>query len=213
MATVAATLPSFAEGTQSRAIRSPRMGNDQDSRAELRELIRTRSFKTGSFTLSSGKPSCLYFNMKATMLDPRGAELSAREFLEIAHDLGLQYVSGLEMGAVPLIGSMVAISSVEGRPIRATFVRKKPKGHGTHEVIEGLGPDETLAGRRVLVVDDVATLGGSIFQAVERVREAGGLVEHAACLINRREGAAELLAEHGVHLHAIFTAADFVRAD
>jgi orotate phosphoribosyltransferase len=117
------------------------------------------------------------------------------------------------MGAIPVIGSMVALSSVEGRPIRATFVRKKPKGHGTEDVIEGLGPDETLAGKRVLVVDDVATSGDSILQAIVRVREAGGIVDHAACLVNREEGGPELLADHGVKLHAVFTATDVVGLD
>jgi hypothetical protein len=89
MATVAEARPSSSEGTQSRAIGSFQMA-DSNAHADLLELVRTRSFKTGTFKLSSGKPSTLYFNMKATMLDPRGAELSARAFLEIAHNLGVE---------------------------------------------------------------------------------------------------------------------------
>lgn len=212
MATVAVARPSAFEGTQLRAFRSDGMANHSYDRAALLELIRTRSFKTGSFTLSSGKPSSLYFNMKPTMMDPLGAELSGRAFLEIVHSLGVEYVSGLEMGAVPVIGSMAAISSVEGRPVKATFVRKKAKGHGTNDVIEGLGPHETLSGKTVLVVDDVATSGSSILQAINQVRSVGGVVQHAACLVNRHEGGDELLEEHGVQLHSIFTAADFAPA-
>jgi orotate phosphoribosyltransferase len=159
--------------------------------------------------LSSGKTSSLYFNLKPTMLDPRGAELSARALLDIATATAADYVSGLEMGAVPVIGSLAALGSAEGRPVRATFVRKQPKGHGTKDVVEGLGPDETLEGRRVLVIDDVATSGASTLVAIERIRETGGIVEHAACLLNRQEGGEELLAEHGVQLHSVLSASDF----
>jgi orotate phosphoribosyltransferase len=212
MATVAIARPPSKEGTQLHANRSAERATLETSTSALLEIVRARSFKTGKFKLSSGKESNLYFNMKPTMMEPRGAELSARAFLEIAHHLGIEDVSGLEMGAVPVIGAMTAISSVDDRPIRATFVRKQPKGHGTNDVIEGLGPNETLERRNVLVVDDVATSGGSILRAIERVREVGGIVNHAACLVERKEGARELLADHGVELHSVFTAADFAIA-
>ena len=198
MASVAEGPPSLAPG-------------DSGDSAELADLIRTRSFKTGNFTLASGKSSTLYFNMKPTMMHPRGAELSARALLRIARALAVDHVSGLEMGAVPLIGAMAAISSADGRPLSTGFVRKKAKGHGTNDVVEGLAPGETLAGKSVLVIDDVATSGGSILQAIERIREAGGTVEHAACLVDRNEGGAELLAAHGVQLHSVLTAADIAR--
>jgi orotate phosphoribosyltransferase len=77
------------------------------------------------------------------------------------------------MGAVPIIGSMAALSSADGNPLKTTFVRKRAKEHGTRDVIEGLGPDERLEGKTVLVVDDVATSGKSILQAIEEIRKAG----------------------------------------
>lgn len=211
MATVAAARPSSKEGTHSRADRLsavPEIGFD---RAELFELVRSRSFRREKVVLSSGRESDIYFNMKRTMLHPRGAELTARAFLHLVRELGADYVSGLEMGAVPVIGSMAAISSVEGDPVKATFVRKNAKKHGTGEVIEGLAPGETLAGASVLVVDDVATSGASILQAIQEIRKAGGTVEHAGCLIDREEGGFELLAAHGVRLSHVFTASEFVR--
>ena len=177
--------------------------------AELRELVRSRSFRTGSFTLSSGETSNIYFNLKQTMMHPRGAELSARALLDIVHAVGADYVSGLEMGAVPVIGSMAALSSAEGRPVGTTFVRKKAKGHGTQQVVEGLGPDESLEGKKVVVIDDVSTTGGSILQAIEAVRAAGATVTDAACIVNRAEGGDELLAGHGVRLHAVLHIAEF----
>lgn len=213
MATVATARPSPKEGTQTRVTRSSLVAEAGFSRPELLDLARSRSFRTGRFTLSSGKESDVYFNMKLTMMHPRGAELTARAFLQLARDLGVDYVSGLEMGAVPVIGSMAAIASIDAIPIRMTFVRKEAKQHGTQDVIEGLGPAESLAGKKVLVVDDVATSGGSILQAIEEIRRAGGLVEHAACLLDREEGAAENLAAHGVHLHAVLTGSEFVGRD
>lgn len=177
---------------------------------ELRNLIKERSFRTGTFTLSSGKQSNLYFNMKPTMMWPRGAELAARAFLDIAANVGADYVGGLEMGAVPVIGSLAAISSSNATPMRTFFVRKKAKEHGTQEVIEGLGPKESLRGKLVLVVDDVATSGKSILKAIEAARGAGGIVRDAACMVDREEGADGLLNDHGVRLHSIYRARDFL---
>lgn len=209
MASLANYAPSFDEGgTRSRGDRFVAM--DQQTSTELFDLIRSRSFRLGTFRLSSGKESSLYFNMKPTMMHPRGAELSARAFLDIISGLDVDYVSGLEMGAVPVIGSLAAISSAEGSPVKTTFVRKRAKEHGTQDVIEGLGPDETLAGRSVLVIDDVATSGKSIMQAIEEVRKSGGIVAHAACLVNRDEGGDDLLARAGVTLHSVFHASQFV---
>lgn len=212
MASLAKYAPSLDEG----GIRARESGlpiAETDARAaELFELIRTRSFRLGTFRLSSGKESSLYFNMKPTMMHPRGAELSARAFLRIVAPLDIDYVSGLEMGAVPVIGSLAAISSAEGAPVKTTFVRKRAKEHGTRDVIEGLAPGETLNGTSVLVIDDVATSGKSILQAIQEVRNAGGVVAHAACLVNRDEGGDALLAEAGVTLHSIFHASQFVAA-
>jgi len=177
-------------------------------RAELASIIRQRSFRTGRFTLASGKQSTLYFNMKPTMLDARGAELCARGFIALLQESGAEYVSGLEMGAVPVIGAMAAIGGLIGHPVKTTFVRKRKKEHGTKDLIEGLGPDETLMGRSVFVVDDVATTAGSILQAIEEVRDAGGIVTHAAALVNRQEGGDELLAQHGVKLLHVFSATE-----
>lgn len=189
------------------------MSTEQSERLELAALVRARSFKTGHFRLASGRESNLYFNLKPTMMDPRGAELSARGFLRIARALDIHRVSGLEMGAVPAIGSLIALSSIEGPPIRATFVRKRAKEHGTQDLVEGLAPGETLEGEQVLVVEDVATSGKSILLAVEAVRAAGGIVAHAACIVDREEGGAESLAAQGIRLHALLSASEIVGRD
>ena len=177
--------------------------------SELRELIRRRSFRLGHFTLASGAQSDLYFNLKPTMMCARGAYLSARAFLDRIHGERVEMLGGLEMGAVPLIAAVAALSSAQGAPVETFFVRKQVKAHGTRDLIEGLGPDESLAGKAVMVADDVATTGGSIILAVDAARGAGAVVETALVLVDRQEGAEARLAEHGVRLLAVFTASQF----
>ena len=176
--------------------------------AELLEMIRTRSMRLGKFTLASGRESDLYLNLKPTMMDPRGARLCAEAFLARIPP-GVEYVGGLEMGAVPVISALAAISDLAGKPVRTFFVRKSAKDHGTREVIEGLATGESLEGRRVLVVDYVATTGGSILKAVEAARAAGATVEEALVIVDRAEGGIEGLAAHGVRLSSVFTGDDF----
>ena len=180
-----------------------------DFESELLEIIRERSFRSGRFTLASGKESTLYFNLKPTMMTPRGAHLSARAFLARVDAETVDFVGGLEMGAVPVIAALAALSDVEGRPVKTFFTRKAAKAHGTRDVIEGLSATETLSGARILIADDVATSGGSIVKCAEDGRAAGGVVEVALVLVDRQEGATEFLAEHGIRLVSVFTAGDF----
>jgi orotate phosphoribosyltransferase len=140
------------------------------SRARLHEIIRKRSFGRGEITLASGRKSDFYFNLKPTMMDPEGATLLAELTYEALKDESYDYIGGLEMGAVPLAGAIAQISWLKGHPIAAFFVRKKPKEHGARLAIEGLTRDETLAGKRIVVVEDVTTTGGSAMKAVEALR-------------------------------------------
>jgi orotate phosphoribosyltransferase len=177
---------------------------------ELFEIIRARSFRRGKFRLASGRESELYFNLKPTMMSPRGALLSARALLDRIWPAKVEYAGGLEMGAVPVIAALAAISEAEGRPVKTFFVRKQPKGHGTMDMIEGLAPGEALAGTRVLAIDDVATTGGSILKAADAVRAAGAQIGAALVLIDREEGAAEALAAQDIRLLSVFRGRDFL---
>jgi orotate phosphoribosyltransferase len=191
-----------------RTLHAGEAGSEGDE-TELLELIRARSFRLGKFTLSSGAESDLYFNLKPTMMDPRGAHLAARAFLIRILPEGIDYVGGLEMGAVPIIASVAAISDADGTPVRTFFVRKEAKQHGTRDVIEGLGPNESLQGARVLITDDVATTGGSIMKAVAAARGAGAIVDVALVLVDREEGAEAALREQGVRLLSVFKGGEF----
>jgi orotate phosphoribosyltransferase len=176
--------------------------------AELLEMIRTRSMRRGRFTLASGRESDLYLNLKPTMMHPRGARLCA-EALLARTPKGTDYIGGLEMGAVPVISALAAISDIESRPVKTFFVRKSAKDHGTREVVEGLATDESLEGRRVLIVDDVATSGGSVLKAIEAARSVGAIVEDALVIVDRQEGASQMLAAQGVRLDSVFLREDF----
>ncbi len=179
----------------------------------LRDLLATRSFKRNEqqgFLLASGVRSRVYFNLKTTMLHPEGAAQCARGLLAVLDGLDADYVGGLEMGAVPLLSVVAALSADSGRPVAAFFVRKKPKDHGTALMIEGLDDlgGETLAGKRVVLIDDVATSGGSIVLAADQVRSAGGVMTDAIVIVDRQQGADIKLAAQGVTLHSLFTAAE-----
>ena len=179
-------------------------------REALRTLLATRTLKRGDFLLVSGKRSRIYFNMKATMMTPEGAAQCARGLLSVLDGLDADYVAGLEMGAVPLLGGIAALSWDVGRPIGAVFVRKAAKAHGTSLMVEGLDDSggETLQGKHVVLIDDVATSGGSILKAAEQIEAAGGIMKDAIVILDREQGADANLAERGITLHALFTATD-----
>ena len=179
-------------------------------RDALRTLLATRTLKRGDFLLVSGKRSRIYFNMKATMMTPEGAAQCARGLLSVLEELDADYVAGLEMGAVPLLGGIAALSWDIGRPIGAVFVRKAAKAHGTSLMVEGLDDTggESLAGKHVVLIDDVATSGGSILKAAEQIEAAGGIMKDAIVILDREQGADANLAERGITLHALFTATD-----
>jgi orotate phosphoribosyltransferase len=176
----------------------------------LFEIIRRRSFRQGGeFRLASGRTSTIYFNLKPAMLDPEGARLIGAALAEQAAALGADYVGGLEMGAVPLVAATAAMSAVAGRPLGAVFVRKAAKEHGTRSLIEGLADGESLAGRSVVVVEDVTTTGGSALKAVEALRGAGARVRHVITIVDREEGAAGAFATAGITLERLFCKRDF----
>jgi orotate phosphoribosyltransferase len=181
------------------------------SRARLHDIIRRRSFGRGEVTLASGRKSGFYFNLKPTMLDPEGAALLAEVTYEALRDDQLDYIGGLEMGAVPLAGAIAQLSWLKGHPIAAFFVRKKPKEHGARLAIEGLARDETLEGKRVVVVEDVTTTGGSAMKAVEALREVGANVVLVLTMVDREEGANDTFAQAGLPFRSIYKASEFLK--
>ena len=182
------------------------------SRARLKDIISKRSFGRGEITLASGRKSDFYFNLKPTMLDPEGAALLAELSLDALKDDQVDYIGGLEMGAVPIAGAIAQLSWLKGRPIAAFFVRKKPKEHGARLAVEGLAKGESLAGKRIVIVEDVTTTGGSAIKAVDAVKDAGGQVALVFTMVDRDEGATEAFAAAGIPFRALYKAGEFLKS-
>ena len=186
------------------------MPDTHNARERLIEIIKTRSFQSGKeITLASGRTSTYYFNMKPTMLDAEGAHLIATLILDAIKDWDAELIGGLEMGAVPLAAAVAAVSQSAGRPVNAFFVRKQAKEHGTKSLIEGLPMGETLKGKRVVVVEDVTTTGGSAIKAAETLRAEGAEVVGVVTVVDRQEGAEDAFIEAGLKLTPILTLEDF----
>ena len=125
-------------------------------------------------------------------------------------EAAVEVVGGLEMGAVPIVAAITVQSQLLGRPIQGFFVRKKAKDHGARLRIEGLAADETLEGKRVAIIDDVCTTGGSALAAIDEVREAGGEVVLVLAVVDREEGAERTMRERGLVFDALFRAHEFI---
>ena len=95
-----------------------------------------------------------------------------------------------------------------GRPLRAVFVRKQAKDHGARQLIEGLAPGESVRGKRVAVLEDVTTTGGSAMKAIEALKAEGAAIARVISLVDRLEGAADAFRRAGIPFTALLTAAD-----
>ena len=178
----------------------------QDSRDKLFTLLKERAFRRGRIVLASGRESDFYFDMKPAMLDPDGANLLAELVLQQIQDVKADCIGGLEMGAVPLIAP-VAMRSVEfGRRLPGFFVRKAVKDHGTKKRVDGTD----IAGKTVVILEDVTTTGASAMDAVKAVEEAGAKVALVLSILDRGEGAAELYADAGIPFKSLFRAEEFL---
>lgn len=175
--------------------------------AQLRALIDHHSLKRGDFILASGRTSKYLFQLRQTMMLPEGAKLIGDIVVDYMNLNKIECVGGLAVGAVPLVSAVSVMSAVKGTPKDAFFVRKEPKEHGARERIDG----HVRAGEQVLIVDDVATSGGSIIKSIEGMHTEypSCFVRKALVIVERQEGAAEALAERGIELVSIFRREDF----
>lgn len=180
------------------------------ARARLIEIVRPRSFSTGGdIKLVSGRSSSFYFNMKPSMLFPESAHLIAVLILDALKGARIDYIGGLEMGAVPLATAVAVASHARGTPIAAFFVRKQAKDHGARKLVEGLAPGESLQGKRVVILEDVTTTGGSAMKAIEAVRAEGAIIDRVISVVDRLEGAAAAFQAAGIPFTALLTTTDF----
>jgi orotate phosphoribosyltransferase len=159
-----------------------------------RALFRIGALRFGKFTLTSGRQSSYYLDLRVVPSDPEAYGLAISAYLVVAKEIGekgFDAVAGVATAGVTLSSPLAYVLK---KPM--VYVRKEEKGHGLGKVVEGA----TRPGWRALVVDDLVTTGGSIVSAVEALRKSGCVVNDAVVLVDRLEGGNANLARSGVKL-------------
>lgn len=179
-------------------------------KAELKEIICQLSYEEREVTLASGRKSNFYFDGKQTTLHSRGGLLVGQAFWEEVKkfDGPVDGVGGLTLGADPIATATSIAAQLDGSSVHAFIIRKEPKGHGTGQWLEGR---KNLPPRsRVVILEDVTTTGGSSLKAVERAKEEGLVVLGIITLVDREEGAREMIEAAGHVLRTVFTKSEVV---
>lgn len=175
--------------------------DDGTLRQALLDLICEVAYKEGDFTLSSGKKSDYYINGKQVTLHALGGLVVARILLGMLPP-GTVGVGGLTLGADPMVSALSIAGAYANTPVTPLIIRKEAKGHGTRAYIEGPTLPE---GSPVVILEDVVTTGASALKAVERLRDAGYVVNDILALVDRQQGGEELYTKEGLNFRAIFT--------
>lgn len=163
-------------------------------RDELITHIQNLAVVRGRVTLASGKEADYYVDLRRVTLDGRAAPLVGRVMRELVADWDFEAAGGLTLGADPVAVAMLHAAAAEGERLDAFVVRKESKAHGLQRQIKGT----EVSGRPVLVVEDTSTTGGSVMQAVDAVRAAGGNVVGVATIVDRNTGVRERIEAAGL---------------
>jgi uridine monophosphate synthetase len=159
-------------------------------------LLSAGCIKFGEFTLKSGLKSPIYIDLRRVISYPKLLEQIAESYLPILRPLSFERIAGLPYAAIPIA---TAISLQGNYPM--IYPRKEVKTYGTKAEIEG----DFQAGETALVIDDLATTGGSKFEAIEKLTAVGLKVKDIVVLVDRQSGAKESLEQAGYALHAVLT--------
>lgn len=169
-------------------------------------ILRKKAFHKGRVVLSSGKISSYYLDARSVTLTSEGAYLVAELILDLIKNEKIQAIGGPTLGADPIVGAIGVLSYLKNKPINTFIVRKEPKAHGRKRQIEG--PD-LKKHKAVILIDDVATTGKAIQEAIKIMQDLKIPVKKAIVLIDRKEGAKEALAKVGCKLISLFGPEDF----
>ncbi len=164
-------------------------------------LLSAGCIKFGDFTLKSGLKSPIYIDLRRIISHPKLLEQVGAAYLPLLQTLKFDRIAGLPYAAIPIA---TAISLQGGYPM--IYPRKEVKSYGTKAEIEG----EYHAGETVVIIDDLATTGGSKFEAIEKLTGAGLVIKDVVVLIDRQSGAKESLAQAGYSMHAVLTIAQLL---
>lgn len=174
------------------------MKNNDPQLSKLSELVRKLSVVHAKVRLASGKESDFYVDMRRATLHHEAAPLIGHVMIDLLEENGLPIseidaVGGLTMGADPVACAMLHAAASRGLNLDAFVVRKEAKDHGMKRQIEG--PE--VSGKRVVVLEDTSTTGGSPLLAVEALQAAGAQIVAVAVVVDRATGAEERIREAG----------------
>ncbi|MCB0118378.1 MAG: orotate phosphoribosyltransferase [Anaerolineales bacterium] len=159
-------------------------------------LLEAGCIKFGEFTLKSGLKSPIYIDLRQIITYPKLLEQVGAAYLPLLNELKFDRIAGLPYAAIPIA---TAVSLAGDFPM--IYPRKEVKTYGTKAEIEG----EYHAGETIVVIDDLATTGGSKFEAIEKLTGVGLAVKDVVVLVDRQSGAKESLDQAGYNLHAVLT--------
>jgi orotate phosphoribosyltransferase len=171
---------------------------------ELIDILCRQSFKyteEPSFKLVSGRMSRFYVNCKPTTLSARGMYLVGHLMFNEIKDSSVSAVGGLTFGADPIAVATAFASEINAKPVNAFSIRKIRKDHGIIRWVEG----DVQPGQSVVIIDDVATTGGSTIKAIERAQSEGLEVVKSVILVDRQEGGLDNIRRHVDDVTAIVT--------
>jgi len=165
---------------------------DSPAKARLIELIKELAVVHGRVTLSSGLEADYYVDLRRATLHHEAAPLIGQVMLDLLDVHGVtdfDAVGGLTMGADPVATAVLHQAAARGRAIDAFVVRKQAKAHGMGRQVEG--PE--VSGRRVIVVEDTSTTGGSPLTAAQALEAAGAQIVAVATVVDRDTGAQKVI--------------------
>jgi len=172
---------------------------------KLLNLIKKKAFFKKKVKLSSGRISNYYIDARLITLDSEGLWLITKTIFSFIKKNKITCVGGPTLGADPIIGALLLYSKMRGYKLKGFIVRKERKSHGMKRLIEGEFPDKK---DKVLIIDDVVTTGNSLLKVIEILKRKGIKIFGCCCIVDRQEGAQELLEKKKIPLFSIFTLSD-----
>jgi orotate phosphoribosyltransferase len=176
---------------------------------ELFNLLKSQAFAKKKVVLASGKISNYYIDVRKVSISPAGIYYISHLVYRLLGSENIDALGGPTLGADPIVSTVAFLAHKNKRKIKAFLIRKTPKKHGRQKLIEGqaLNP-----GEKVILIDDVATSGGSFIKSIEVLKRAKVTVVKAISVVDRQEGAEENLAKYNCPLVSLFTKNDFLKS-
>lgn len=169
---------------------------------KLLEIIKRDAVFEKEITLASGKKSNFYCDVRRVSLGSEGLYYISNMIWDIIKDDNITVIGGPTLGADPIVGGVCMAAHQNGKNLRGFLVRKEAKKHGRQNLIEGIELNEN---DRVVLIDDVATTGGSIIKALDVLKPLNVNVVRAMVVVDRQEGAQERFKELKCPLTALLT--------